>query len=199
MPLLLLALLVLLAAGCSLGRPEPPDMPPFAGTEAFLEEQDRVHRATETDEAFRDKYNLGDPEALQRRARVFLMRRREQAERARQMEQDLERARERSEQHRAEEGRRHFAELAAANRYREDLRREREKAAEGKRRFAEIARANRNRQDQGHAAERAEEGKRRFAQAEFLSGYQKREELKRSQEQADQGRTVFTDVQGRRS
>jgi hypothetical protein len=184
-----------LAAGCSLGTPELPDMPPFAGTEAFLEEQARVQRASETSEAFREKYNQSDPAALERRAHVFLLRQRELSERARQRELERERERERHERQRAEEGQRRFDELAAANRRREDRRRAREKAEEGKRRFAQIARANQNRQDLRQAQERAQEGKRRFAQAEFMSVYQKQEERKKAEERGQEGRAAFTEAQ----
>ena len=74
---------VLLAAGCSSGRPSPPDMPPFAGTQAFLQEQLRVRRAAAAEAALQEKIRQGDPVASQRRFRAFLEMQRETAELAR--------------------------------------------------------------------------------------------------------------------
>lgn len=196
--MLVLAVAGSFAAGCS-GQPEPPDMPPFAGTEEFLEEQARIQRAASADEAYREKYNLGDPVAVERRGRIYLRQRAILEERTRQIELAKQRERERYERERAEEGRRRFADLAQANRYREDLRREREKAAEGKRRFAEIARANQYREDLHRQKEIEAEGKRRFAETEFLNSAQKRETVRKQSERKEEGRLIFSETQSRRS
>lgn len=84
---------VLLAAGCSSGRPSLPDMPPFAGTDAFLQEQARVQRAAEAEAALQEKIRQGDPTAARRRFRAFLEMQRETAERARRLELPQERLR----------------------------------------------------------------------------------------------------------
>ena len=170
-------------------------MPPFAGTDAFLAEQARVHRAAAADEAFRERYNLGDPIGTAARAHAFLMRQHMIEERARMIEEAKERERIRRERQRAEEGRQRLAMLEKQNQYREDLRREREKAAEGKMRFAQIAEANKHRADLARQEELAADGKRRFAQSEFLSDYQRREDDRRAAEREEQARAVFESTQ----
>ncbi|MFI5399992.1 MAG: hypothetical protein ACHQZQ_02935 [SAR324 cluster bacterium] len=87
---------VLLAAGCSPGGPTPPDMPPFAGTEAFLQEQARVQRALEAEEALPEKLRLGNRAVDERRYRAFFMMQRETAERARRQDLARQRAQERA-------------------------------------------------------------------------------------------------------
>jgi hypothetical protein len=196
--LFVLAVAGSIAAGCS-GQPEPPDMPPFAGTEEFLEERARNQHAVSADEAFREKFNLGDPEAIERRGRIYLRQRAAIEERARQIELAKEREQKRHARERAEEGRRRFEEMEQANRYREDLRREREKAAEGKRRFAEIARANQYREDPRRRMELEAEGKRRFAETQTLNASQKREAVRKERERKEEGRLFFSETQSRRS
>jgi len=196
--LLVLAAAGSVASGC-FGQPDPPDMPPFAGTEEFLDEQARVHRGAAAEEAFREKFNLGDPAAVERRGRLYLQQRALYLERSRQIEEANERERQRRAKERAEEGKRRFEEMAQKNQYRVDLGRERDKAAEGKRRFAEIAKANQNRKDLRHQQELESEGKRRFAETEFLNANQKRESARKDRERKEDSRVFFADTQARRS
>jgi hypothetical protein len=190
----------LVALGCVYSAPEPPDMPPFAGTEEFLAEQQRVREAGAAEEAFRERYNLAGGADVERRGREYLMQIHEAAERSRMIEDGKKRERDRLARAKAEQGARRFHEMEEANKYREDLRMAELKAEQGRLKFAQVAEANKHRDDLQREQDRAAEGKRRFADSEYLQSSQKRDAQRKSMQKAQDARKTFTEGQsGRRS
>ncbi len=125
--------LLLLGAACS-SQQDLPDMPPFAGTAAYLEMQDRIRKAIAAGEESRESLKAGYRTGQARRGQGYLKQIAQVTERMRLEEEYKQRERERFERIRAEEARRNYVQYFETLHRREALQRERQAARESVRR-----------------------------------------------------------------
>lgn len=125
--------LLLLAAACS-SQPDLPDMPPFKGTAAYLEMQERIHKAVEAGDESAASLKEGYRAGQTQRGRRYVQQMALLTERMRQQQQYEQHERERFEHIRAEEAQRNYAQYVETLRRKEVLQRQYEAARDSARR-----------------------------------------------------------------